>query len=115
MLARMASTTPPSEGSTLHGAVALATQVTEALPAGSPPTWRRLAFRAVLASILPVAVQGERPEYATSLSPFVREAAMVASSTGPEHRDDVFELVLDALLDDWVEDWDVSDDEDADG
>ena len=111
----MASTTPSPAAPGLPGALALAAKVSQALPADSPATWRRAAYRSVLASVLPGAVQGEGHEDADILSQYVREAAAAASTASPEHRDDAFELVLGALLDDWAEEWDMSDDEDMDG
>jgi hypothetical protein len=45
----------------------------------------------------------------TSLADFVRAAAETASTAEPEHRDDAYEIVLQGLLQDWVDNWNESD------
>jgi len=116
MLARMSATDPPdlSEGWSddagyLTRTVTLAERVTSVLPAGSPVSWRRLTYRAVLSAVLRDAVENDTsglgPDDAETLGRFVRDAAGAAGMASPEHRDDAFEIVLGALLEDWVDNW----------
>lgn len=120
----MPSTPPASDDPTwlessayLARMLALAGEVTDSLPAGSPMAWRRLTYRAILSAVLHDAVENDTdgldPQDAANLSRFVREAAAAASTAAPEHRDDAFELVLQALLEDWVDNWNIDDDEDG--
>ncbi len=106
----------PDDTGYLGRTVALADQVTSNLPAGSPMAWRRLTYRAVLSAVLRDAVEndtaGLEADDAENLSRFVRDAATAASRASVEHRDDTFEIVLNALLEDWVDNWDPGDEED---
>jgi hypothetical protein len=98
--------------------VALADEVTNSLPPGTPMGWRRLAYRAVLRAVLRDAVEndtnGLEPDDTANLTRFVRDAAAAASLASLEHRDDAFELVLSALLEDWVDNWASGGEEDDD-
>ncbi len=93
----------------LGRAVSVAGQVVAGLPAGSPPGWSRIAYRAVLSGVLRDWVDnGEaslEDEDVAALSRFVQQAASVATMASPEFRDDTFEIVLGALMDDWVVNW----------
>jgi hypothetical protein len=107
----------PDDASYLARMVALADEVTNAIPVGAPMSWRRVTYRAVLSAVLRDAVENETtgldPEDADNLSRFVNDAAAAASAAGLEHRDDAFEVVLNALLEDWVENWDTPDEDEA--
>jgi hypothetical protein len=118
----MASTPPASDDPTrlestayLARTVTLAAEVTAALPAGSPTAWRRLAYRVILSAVLHDAVENETDgldaQDVANLSRFIREAAAAASRAALEYRDDAFELVLQALLEDWVDNWNVDDED----
>ncbi len=89
--------------------VAVAGQVAAGLPAGSPPGWSRIAYRTVLSGVLrdwvdngDTTLEGE--DVAT-LTRFVQQAASAAGSAPSEFRDETFEVVLGALMDDWVINW----------
>lgn len=101
--------TGPDDPGYLVNTLAIAEQVTSALPAGMALGWRRTTYRAVLSAILQDAVehstQGLEPDDVENLSRFVRDAARAAAGVGLEYRDDAYEVVLGALLDDWVENW----------
>jgi hypothetical protein len=119
----MAPTTPsaadqqtwPDDTGYLGRTAAAAERVASSLPGGSPLAWRRLAYRAVLSAVLRDAVEndnrGLEPDDAENLSRFVQDAAATASSVAVEYRDDTFEIVLSALLEDWVDNWDPGDEE----
>src|SRR2546429_884706 len=113
-----ADETRPDDPGYLVRTVRLADEVTRSLPAGSPMAWRRLTYRAVLSAVLRDAVENDTgapdTEDATNLSRLVRSAAEAASQTGVEHRDDAFEIVLAALLEDWVDNWDPDEEDEAD-
>jgi hypothetical protein len=98
--------------------VGLAGQVLAALPAGSPPDWSRVTYRAVLSAMVRDHVEngtGNLQEGdVSSLSEFVREAAAAAQSAPLANRDDAYEVLLQALLEDWVDNWDSSEDDDDD-
>jgi hypothetical protein len=97
---------------------ALAGRIVDALPPGSPMAWRGPTYRAVLTAVIRDRIENETGDLedgdAASLSDFVRAAAEAASSAPMEHRDDAYEIVLNGLLQDWVENWNESDDEDDD-
>ena len=112
----MSSTPPDStrrsrgdEGADLTPFVDLAARVTDALPASSPMAWRRLAFRAVLSAVVRDRVQNDTGDLEEGdesvLAGFVGDAAAAASVAPLEHRDDAFEIVLQGLLQDWVDNW----------
>src|SRR5215471_3681938 len=105
--------TGPDDPAYLINTLAIADQVTSAVPAGMPPGWRRTTYRAVLSAILHDAVehstQGLQPDDVENLSRFVRNAARAAAGVGLEYRDDAYEIVLGALLEDWVDNWSASD------
>jgi hypothetical protein len=109
----------PDDAGYLGRIVTLADEVTNSLPADSPMSWRRLAYRAVLTAVLRDAVENDTngldPDDADNLTRFIRDAAAAASGATLEHRDDAFEIVLNALLEDWVDNWDGDDEEDEDG
>ncbi|HZU16307.1 MAG TPA: hypothetical protein VFD01_06890 [Candidatus Dormibacteraeota bacterium] len=93
----------------LGRAVTVAGQAAAGLPAGSPPGWGRIAYRAVLSGVLrdwvdngDTTLEGED---ISTLTRFVRQAASAAGSAPAEFRDDTFEIVLGALMDDWVINW----------
>lgn len=98
--------------------IEVAARVTEAVPAGSPESWRRAAFRSVLSAIIRDRVDNRTGDLedgdVTSLSEFVEAAGSAASTAPAEHRDDAFEIVLLALLEDWVDNWEGTDDDDDD-
>jgi hypothetical protein len=97
-------------------AVALAGRIVDALPAGSPTAWRGATYRSVLTAVIRDRIENETGELedgdVASLSDFVRAAAEAAAAAPLEHRDDAYEIVLDGLLQDWVENWNESDDDD---
>jgi hypothetical protein len=109
--------TGPDDPAYLINTLAIADQVTSAVPAGMPQRWRRTTYRAVLSAILHDAVehstQGLQPDDVENLSRFVRNAARAAASVGLEYRDDAYEIVLGALLEDWVDNWSASDDDES--
>jgi hypothetical protein len=45
------------------------------------------------------------PQDTANVHGFVRDAAEAALDAPQEHRDDAFEIVLGALLDDWILNW----------
>ena len=96
--------------------VALAGRVVDALPAGSPGRWRGPTYRAVLAAIIRDRVENGTGELedgdVSSLEEFVRAAAAAASAAPQEHRDDAYEVVLQGLLEDWVDNWNEPEDDD---
>jgi hypothetical protein len=100
--------------------VEVAARVTDTLPSEAPASWRRLTYRAVLAAALRDAVEngteGLEAEDETNLARFVQDASRAAGRAPAEHGDDAYELVLGALLDDWVDNWDSapSDDDEED-
>ena len=110
----------PDDAGYLGRMVALAGQVAATVPATSPAGWRRIAYRAVLSAVLRDAVENEttdlESEDSDNLSRFVRDASSVAQAAGPEHQDDAFEIVLNSLLEDWVDNRDspLDDDDDLD-
>ena len=100
--------------------VALAGRIVDALPPGSPMAWRGTTYRAVLTAVIRDRIENETGDLedgdVASLSDFVRAAAAAAAAAPLEHRDDAYEIVLDGLLQDWVENWnepdgDVEDDQ----
>jgi hypothetical protein len=104
--------TGPDDPGYLINTLAIADQVTSAVPAGMPLSWRRTTYRAVLSAILHDAVehstQGLEPDDVENLSRFVRNAARAAAGVGLEYRDDAYEILLGALLEDWVDNWSLS-------
>jgi hypothetical protein len=98
--------------------VTLVSDVLDALPLGSPPSWRGITYRAVLGAVVRDRVENGTDDLeegdVTSLSDFVRSAAAAASNAPAEHRDDAFDIVLQGMLADWVDNWNVSDDEGED-
>jgi len=98
--------------------VALAARVTNDLPSGSPTGWRRITFRTVLSAISRDRVENDTGQLEegdlTSLGGFVQLAARAASTAPLEYRDDAYEVLLHALLEDWVENWVGSDSDDED-
>jgi hypothetical protein len=79
------------------------------LIAGSPETWRRDAYRIVLAGVLQDAIDnGTAPpddQDIENLRGFVREASRVAKAGPVDLQDETFTVVLQALTDDWVVNW----------
>lgn len=107
--------TGPDDPAYLINTLAIADQVTSAVPAGMPLSWRRTTYRTVLSAILHDAVehstQALEPDDLENLSRFVRNAAKAAAAVGLEFRDDAYEIVLRALLEDWVDNWSLSGDD----
>ncbi|HXM57247.1 MAG TPA: hypothetical protein VOB72_17740 [Candidatus Dormibacteraeota bacterium] len=98
--------------------VNLASRVADAVPSGSPDGWRRVTFRAVLSAVIRDRVENETGNLedgdVESLSEFVA-AAVGGAATAPEaYRDDAYEILLQALLEDWVDNWEGTDDDDDD-
>ena len=95
---------------------ALAGRIVDALPPGSPMAWRAPTYRSVLTAAIRDRIENETGELEAgdleSLSDFVRAAAKAAESAPMEHRDTAYEVVLDGLLQDWVENWNEPEDED---
>jgi hypothetical protein len=102
----------PDDSGDLSTLVEVAGRIADSVPAGSPATWRRLTYRAVLAAVLRDAVDngtdGLEPDDETNLRRFVQDAATAAGRAATEHQDDAYDLVLLALLADWVDNWDSS-------
>lgn len=98
--------------------VSIAARVADAVPAGSPPAWRRLTFRTVLAAIARDRVDNSTGDLedgdVSSLSEFVAGAAAAAERAPLEFRDDAYDILLQALLEDWVDNWEPTDEEDED-
>jgi len=98
--------------------VGLAGRIVDALPPGSPMAWRGPTYRALLTAVIRDRIENQTGDLedgdAASLSDFVRAAAEAALAAPTEHRDDAYEIVLNGLLQDWVENWNESDDEDED-
>jgi len=95
--------------------VALAGRVADAVPPGSPTAWRGPAYRAVLNAVIRDRIENDTGDLedgdVASLTDFVRAAAASAAAAPMEHRDDAFEIVLDGLLQDWVDNWNEPEDE----
>jgi hypothetical protein len=110
--------TRPDDPGYLGRTVSLAGEVTNSLPPGSPMAWRRLTYRAVLQAVLRDAVENDTAgldaEDTANLSRFVRTAAVAAAQASVEHRDDAYDIVLTALLEDWIDNWDPEEDDDED-
>jgi hypothetical protein len=108
----------PDDSGDLSTLVEVAGRIAESVPAGSPASWPRLTYRAVLAAVLRDAVEngtdGLEPDDETNLRRFVHDAATAAKRAAMEHQDDAYELVLLALLADWVDNWDSSTSDDDD-
>ena len=99
--------------------VALTTRVTDTLPAGAPAVRRRATYRLVLSAVVHDRVENGTGELEdgdeASLVEFVNEATELAIAAPDDLRDDAYEIVLEALLKDWVDNWNESDfDEDDD-
>jgi hypothetical protein len=96
--------------------VALAGRIVDALPPGSPVTWRAPTYRAVLTATIQDRIENETGDLEdgdlASLTDFVHAAAVAASAAPMEFRDDAYEIVLEGLLQDWVENWNESGDDD---
>lgn len=108
---------PPDAGY-LARMVAAAERVANALPSDAPPAWRHTTYRSVLTAVLRDAVENEtsslEAEDTANLSRFVEDAARAARGSAADLRDDTFEIVLGALLEDWVDNWDGPGDGDED-
>jgi hypothetical protein len=98
--------------------VELAGRVVDTLPAGSPTSWRSVTYRAVLTAMVRDRVENETGDLedgdAGSLTEFVEAAAAAASKAPAEHRDDAYEIVLQGLLEDWVDNWNEPEEDDDD-
>lgn len=109
--------TGPDDPGYLISTLAIADQVTRAVPPGMPLSWRRTTYRAVLSAILHDAVehstQALEPDDVENLSRFVRHSATAVAGVGLEYRDDAYEIVLRALLEDWVDNWSLSSDDEG--
>jgi hypothetical protein len=103
----------PDTAEYLAEVVTAASEAAGALPEAAPSSWRRTAYRAVLAAILrDWAENGTAtldPDDAANVHGFVRDAAATALGVPEEHRDDTFEVVMTALLDDWILNWNTED------
>jgi hypothetical protein len=108
----------PDEVVDLAPMVAVAARVADAVPAGSPESWRRITFRAVLAAIIRDRVDNHTGDLedgdVSSLDEFVEGAAAAAGKAPELYRDDAYEVLLHALLEDWVDNWESADDDDDD-
>jgi hypothetical protein len=97
---------------------ALAGRIVDALPPGSPMAWRAPTYRSVLTAAIRDRIENETGDLEDgdieSLSDFVRAAAVAAQAAPMEHRDDAYEIVLDGLLQDWVENWNEPEEDDDD-
>jgi hypothetical protein len=89
--------------------VAAAGEAADQLPSEAPAGWRRTAYRAVLAAVLRDWTENGTatldPQDTANLHGFVRDAAEAALDAPQDDRDDAFEIVLGALLDDWILNW----------
>ena len=98
--------------------VGVAARVADAVPAGSPQSWRRLTFRVVLSATVRDRVDNRTGDLedgdVSSLSEFVEAAAAVAAQAPSEHRDDAYEILLQAMLVDWVDNWEPAEEEEDD-
>jgi hypothetical protein len=96
---------------------ALAGRAVDALPPGSPAAWRGPTYRAVLSAVIKDRIENGTADLeegdVTSLTDFVLAAAGAAAAAGPEFRDDAYQVVLEAQLEDWVENWNEPDDDDS--
>src|SRR5215471_6556896 len=98
--------------------VAVAARVADSIPAGSPDSWRRITFRAMLGAIIRDRVDNHTGDLeegdVSSLDEFVEAAATAALKAPEVYRDDAYEVLLNALLEDWFDNWESTDDEDDD-
>ena len=113
---------PDETRALLAGSVAIANRVSQSLPATSSDAWRQITYRLVLTAILRDWSENDTTELeeedVTNLSAFAELASSTARQAGMADHDATFEVVLKALLDDWVENWGESlgdeDDDDED-
>src|SRR5262250_660501 len=82
--------------------IGLVSDVLDAVPLGSPATWRGITYRAVLAAVVRDRVENGTEDLeegdVSSLSDFVRAAAAAVTGAPAEHRDDAYEIVLHGIL-----------------
>ena len=90
-------------------AMTTADEVLNTLPAGSPPTWRDIAYKEMIEAVLrDWTTNGTKElvdEDTSNLTGFLKVAVSAAGRAKPELTDVAFQGVLRGLLDDWVANW----------
>lgn len=103
--------TPPY----LATVAATVARIVMVLPGTAPGEWARIAYRTVLSGVLRDWVEhgtsGLTDQDSQDLADLTRLAVDVALETDYGRRDDTFIIVLGALIDDWVRNWNTSEDE----
>ena len=100
---------PSDIKSFLSASVAAAARVAQSLPATGPQAWRATTYRLVLGAILRDWSENGTAELVDedvqNLTSFVELASATASQPDLPDQDVTFEVILNGLLDDWVENW----------
>jgi hypothetical protein len=105
----------------IESAVKAADLAANSLPSDAPSGWRPVAYRHVLAAILrDRAVNNTEARITEEDAGYLRAMAVMAADTavrpGTPEPDATFEVVLDGLLEDWIQNWlgdaEAEDDED---
>lgn len=111
---RVPESTPPY----LADITALVGRIAGALPGSAPGEWGRIAYRTILSGVLKDWVdhgtEGLSEQDADDLTALTRLAAQTALAVDYSRRDDTFIVVIGALIDDWVRNWNVSNGESED-
>lgn len=106
---------PDDDVAALHGAVRIAANVVTRLPALSPQGWREAAYELVLSGILEDWVENGTNDLAEDdeedLGSLVRLSADLALGQEEALRDITFHTVLRNAMNDWIENWNVEDDD----
>lgn len=93
----------------LSASVAAAGRVAKSLPPTTPDAWRATTYRLVLGAILRDWSENGTAELVDedvqNLTSFVELASATASQPDLPDQDVTFEVILNGLLDDWVENW----------
>ena len=86
-----------------------AARLSRLLPATAPPSWQNIAYRHILAAILrdwsENGTTDLEEEDIHNLTTFVDLAASTATQPGLPDQETTFDVILKALLNDWVDNW----------
>jgi hypothetical protein len=87
--------------------------IADSLPTSAPSAWRANAYRIILAGVLRDHADNGAALLADQdlhdLRDLMRLAVDTAEAVEAGLRDQTFELVLDGLVDDWVQNWNADD------
>ena len=105
---------PPETRPYLVATSAAVARIVGGLPGQAPSEWSRVAYRTVLAGVLRDWVEngteGLTDQDERDLGDLARLAAGVALDADYSRRDDAFAVLIGALVDDWVRNWNVDED-----